>query len=116
MTLVSQVHGPIREVRYNNVEEPCRCMHIIQILYDKRVVNSVEGLAEINACSKNSMRLPEVKSGVDKVQEFDEVVSYGKTFQATLAWVKKRFYERKEPSTNKRFIHFAKKGSFSQVT
>ena len=87
-------------------------MHVKQILYDERVVNSVEGLAEINAWSKNSMRLPEVKSGVDKVQEFNEVVSYGKTFQATLAWVKKRFYQRKEPSANKRFIHFVKKRVF----
>ena len=53
------------------------------------------------------MRLPEVKDGVDKMQEFDEVMGYGKTFQATLAWIKKRFYDGEEPSTNKRFIHFA---------
>ena len=43
-------------------------MHVKQILYDERVVNSVEGLAEIHTSSKNSMRLPEVKDGVEKVQ------------------------------------------------
>ena len=84
-------------------------MHIKKILNDERMINSVEGLAEIHTGSKNSMRLPEVKDGVDKVREFDEVMCYGKAFQATLARVKKRFYQRKEPSTNKRFIHFAKK-------
>ena len=63
-------------------------MHIIQVLYDQTVVNSIERFTEIYAGSQDSMGLPEIKGGMDKVEKLDQVVSNGEAFQSTLARVK----------------------------
>ena len=44
-------------------------MHIIQVLYDQRVVHPVEGLAEVYTGSQDSMGLPEVQWGMNKVEQ-----------------------------------------------
>ena len=46
-------------------------MHIIQVLYDQRVVHPVEGLAEVYTGSQDSMGLPEVQCGMNKVEQLD---------------------------------------------
>ena len=63
-------------------------MHIIQVLYDQTVVNSIERFTEIYTGSQDSMGLPEIKGGMDKVEKLDQVVSNGEAFQSTLARVK----------------------------
>ena len=51
-------------------------MHVIQILYDQSMVNSVESFAEIYAGCQYCMWVLEVQGSMNKVQEFDQVVGY----------------------------------------
>ena len=74
--MISHEHKSIRQVGEDDVEKPRWCVHVVQVLYDETVVNTVECLAKINASSKHSMRLSLIPCGVDKVEEFDQIMCY----------------------------------------
>ena len=42
-------------------------MHIIQVLYDQRMVQLIKILANVNTGSQYSMRLPQVQCGINKM-------------------------------------------------
>ena len=46
----------------------------MQVLYDKEVVNTIEGLGEVNKSKDNSMRIGLVKFVVDEMEEANEIV------------------------------------------
>ena len=79
--MVSEDHVPTRKIGDQNLQRPSWNLHIIQILNNKRVVNSVKCLGEIYECHDNSMRFIFVNSGMDEVQESDQVVRDGGSFQ-----------------------------------
>ena len=47
-----KVHLTVRQIGYDNVEQPCRDMHEIEVLNDEGVFDTIECLAKINACCK----------------------------------------------------------------
>ena len=50
-------------------------LHIMQVLFDQRVVHPVEGLAEVYKGSQDSMELHEVQCGRNKVEQLNQIVS-----------------------------------------
>ena len=56
------------------------------------MVNSVESFTEVNESCNDSMRVLQVQGFVDKMEEFDEIMSYRQAFHSTLARIQERFY------------------------
>ena len=50
-------------------------MHVIEILNNMHVRDSVEGFVEVNEGSKDSMWLLEIKRCMNEVQELDKIVN-----------------------------------------
>ena len=74
---VGHGHGSSRQVGAQDRQNPPRSVHVIKVLDDMEMGNSVEGLVEVNEDCKDSMRLIEIKGGVNIVQEPDQIMHYG---------------------------------------
>ena len=62
-------------------------MHVVKVLDNMEMGDSVKGFVKVNKDSKDSMWLLEIKRGVDIMQELDQIVYNGGAFHAILSWV-----------------------------
>ena len=67
----------------------------------------VEGFAEIDEGSKDSIRLLEIKRRMDEVQEFYQIVHNGRALHTILPRIHVRQDDREKPVSNEGFINFA---------